>query len=87
MIKIRFSTKFKKQYKKSDRSIQNCFNERLNIFLKDQNDVVLNNHGLTGSFRNYRSININGDWRAIYTIEDKNTATFQLMGTHSQLYK
>jgi len=38
----------------------------------------------------YRSINITGDWRALYTIKGDGKggeiAVFEILGTHSQLY-
>lgn len=87
MINVRFSTKFKKQYIKAGKHIQKCFEERLDIFLSNEFDPVLNNHQLTGKYKGYRSINVNGDWRAIYSMVDDKTIIFELMGTHSQLYK
>lgn len=43
---------------------------------------------LKGSYLGFRSINITGDWRAIYS-EEKNkkgdkTVIFEVLGTHSQ---
>lgn len=87
MINVIFSTKFRKQYRKSEQVIQDSFNKRLEIFIKNQTDVRLNNHSLVGNFRGCRSININGDWRAIFSIVDEGTIVFELMGTHSQLYR
>lgn len=87
MINVIFSTKFRKQYRKSEQVIQDSFNKRLEIFIKNQIDVRLNNHSLVGNFRGCRSININGDWRAIFSIVDEGTIVFELMGTHSQLYR
>jgi len=87
VINVIFSTKFRKQYRKSEQVIQDSFNKRLEIFIKNQTDIRLNNHSLTGNFRGSKSININGDWRAIYSILDEGTVIFELMGTHSQLYR
>ena len=52
---------------------------------------ILNNHALTGKFQGRRSINITGDWRAIFSIrvnfESESEYYFELVGTHSQLYR
>ena len=86
MIKVRFTTKFKKLYKRADNSIQNNFNKRLEIFMINPNDQVLNNHKLIGKYCGYRSINVNGDWRVIYSIDMDGGVIFEILGTHSQLY-
>lgn len=85
-MKIKLSKKFKKQYFKSDIKIRKFFDERLRIFIKNQDERVLNNHYLTGKLRGYKSINITGDWRAIFYESDIDTITFVMFGTHSQLY-
>ena len=87
-MKIKFSKKFVKHYKKIPRKIQIAFDNRLKVFEKDKFHPQLNNHPLTGVYRNYRSINITGDWRAIYTeIDNGSVAYFILIDTHSNLYK
>ncbi|GAI64559.1 unnamed protein product, partial [marine sediment metagenome] len=35
----------------------------------------------------YRSINITGDWRALYSKPDKDIIIFEALGIHSQLYR
>lgn len=42
----------------------------------DQYSPLLNNHSLTGKWRGYRSINITGDWRAIFVEVGENKMTF-----------
>lgn len=90
-MKIRFAKEFTKQYRRIDNKIQNAIDIRLQIFSKNPFDPILNNHHLTGSYKGYRSINITGDWRVIYSqSEDDNgeiEIIFKTLGTHSQLYK
>lgn len=87
-MKLKFSKKFKKQYDKSDAKIRSVFEKRLQMFMKDQFDSQLNNHQLAGNFKGYRSINITGDWRAIYSqSEEDEVLIFEMLGTHSQLYR
>lgn len=90
MLRIDYSRKFIKQLKKAPRSIKIAFRDRLIIFLKDPFTPTLNNHLLKGKYLNSRSINVTGNWRAIYQekIEAKEKiAIFLVLGSHSQLYK
>ena len=88
---VRFAARFRKQYKKADAYIGLRLDSRLDLFLNNPFDPVLNNHLLTGKFRNYRSINITGDWRALYSerldADGDRIIIFEILGTHSQLYK
>lgn len=89
-MNIKYSTTFKKQYKKASRKIQEKVKERIILFVKDSTNPILNNHALTGKFQGRRSINITGDWRALYSLrlnlKSKQEYYFELVGTHSQLY-
>ena len=84
--RIDYSRKFLKQFKKAPIDINIEFRNRFLIFKKNPYHSTLNNHKLTGKFKGLRSINITGDWRAIYT-ETDDAIIFELLGTHSQLYK
>ena len=88
---VRFSRQFGKRYDKSSPKIKAAFDERLKIFFKNPYDPLLNNHLLKGKWSGYRSINVTGDWRAIYSTENSakgNTLIiFEMIGTHNQLYK
>lgn len=90
-MQIKFGRRFVKQYDKTDQRIKDAVKKRLDIFQKQPFHPLLNNHQLTGSYSGYRSINITGDWRALYsksTNKDSETVMlFEILGTHSQLYK
>ncbi len=85
-MKIISNKKFKRQFQKLKKSKQEKFEEKINIFLITPFDSILNNHPLHGKYKNYRSINISGNLRAIYKLINNNTALFVEIGTHSQLY-
>ena len=88
--RIDYSRKFLKQLKKSPLEIKIAFRKRLELFLKEPFHLQLNNHALTGKYSGYRSVNITGDWRATFSeYEDKTgkLVIFEVIGTHSQLYK
>jgi addiction module RelE/StbE family toxin len=76
---------FKKSYKKLPRAIQFHFDERVAIFLKTPYHPLLNNHTLHGRWEGHRSINITGDFRAIFKVEGT-AAIFVDIDTHSNLY-
>lgn len=90
-VKLIFNKSFDKHLAKAEPKIQEVVRKRLKIFIVNPFDPQLNNHKLTGRYRGYRSININGDWRALYiegiNNRDELTATFEALGTHSELYK
>jgi addiction module RelE/StbE family toxin len=85
-MEIKFSAKFQKQYNKAGEKIKKAFNKRLLLFQQDQLNPILRNHVLTGNYKDYRSINITGDWRALFSQED-GIITFEMFGTHSLLYQ
>lgn len=84
---IRYSKRFRKQFQKLQKREQDAFWERLDIFIENPVAPLLNNHALQGSLKQFRSINIGGDMRALYIEEAGQIFIFELIGTHSQLYK
>lgn len=86
---IKFEKKFNKQYQKADSKIKTAFKARLKLFKDNPLNPLLDNHLLIGNYLGKRSINITGDWRAIYSEseeEGNKIVVFYLLGTHSQLY-
>ena len=82
---IDFSNRFDKEIRKAGTKISKKFKRRIAMFLVDQENPLLRNHGLVGKWKGCRSINITGDWRAVYVVE-KDRIIFVALGTHSQLY-
>lgn len=90
--RVDFSNRFTKYLKKAPLEIKIAFKNRYKLFILNQFHPQLNNHSLKGKLFGYRNINITGDWRAIYSAYldkngDNNVVRFELLGTHSQLYK
>jgi len=82
-----FLTKnFSKQYQKLPQRLQEKVEERLGLFSLNPFDTTLRNHALKGSRKGSWSINITGDYRALYTVQD-DTAIFIAIGTHAELYR
>ena len=86
MTEIRFTEKFRKQYNKVGAKIQRSVDERLRLFMSNSDNPLLRNHPLIGKLKGRYSINVNGDWRAIYSVDSQGVAIFELLGKHSQLY-
>lgn len=89
-MKVRFSPDFYRQYKKVDVRIRKSVDEKVEIFLKDPYNLELDNHPLKREWEGYRSIDITGDYRAIYKKIDKGVdivAYFVALETHRKLYK
>ncbi|MEX0689927.1 MAG: type II toxin-antitoxin system mRNA interferase toxin, RelE/StbE family [Candidatus Paceibacterota bacterium] len=85
-MKIIFHRNFKKQYKKLPKKIQKRFSDRFEIFLKDNNHPLLNIHLLHGQSMSLKSMNVTGDYRALF-VKKKSKVTFYHIGTHSELYE
>lgn len=83
---IRYLPKFKQQYKKLPKKIQEQFDEKIALFATDPTLPVLKVHPLKGKFKGYWSMNVNGDVRALYIMDGETIVIFALIGTHSQLY-
>lgn len=65
-MEIKFHTTFKKKLKKIPPKIQERFYERLELFVQDKFNSLLNNHSVNRAYKNCRSINVSGDFRAIF---------------------
>lgn len=77
---------FSKAVMKLPAAIKRALAERLQLFLKDPFNPLLNNHALNGNKQIYRSINITGDYRLVYEQYDEDTVRLIDIDTHSNLY-
>ncbi|HCC06378.1 TPA: hypothetical protein DEP94_03415 [Candidatus Nomurabacteria bacterium] len=85
-MKVEFSHKFKKKISKLPFSIQQKFDVRFLLFCNDPFHPLLHNHSVDPPFTDTRSINITGDYRALFIKEGENYFIFVDIGTHSELY-
>ena len=77
---------FDKQYAKLNLKVKTSFKQRIETFKTNPFDIGLRNHALKGKYLGYRSIDITGDVRALYTTQGDTIIIFGFIGTHSQLY-
>jgi len=83
---ITYSRIFKKMFKKKNAWVQDRFEERISLFIQNRNHLLLNNHSLDGIWFGCRSINITGNFRAVYEELNDDNVEFVAIGTHSELY-
>lgn len=76
---------FKKKYGRLAPLVKDRCDERIKMFINEPFAPILNNHPLHGEWAGYRSINITGDFRAIFKIKE-NLAIFVTIDTHTNLY-
>ncbi|MFA5831290.1 MAG: type II toxin-antitoxin system mRNA interferase toxin, RelE/StbE family [Candidatus Paceibacterota bacterium] len=85
-MELHYSSLFKKQYKKMPVKIREQFKTRLVLFVQDQNNPQLHIHKLNGSYDGLWSMNITGDFRAVFDRIHDSAILFEAIGTHSELY-
>lgn len=83
---IQTTKQFDKQYAKLNDKLKCQFKSRLVCFQTHPLDPLLRNHALKGKYSGYRSIDISGDVRALFTVKGDLVIIFAFIGTHSQLY-
>ena len=84
-MRVIYKKKFKKAFKKQPKKIQNKFFEKIAIFQKDPFHHILNNHALSGEFKNVRSFDVTGDIRVHYAVVD-GVVILLTIDSHSELY-
>jgi len=83
---IKYSRRFKKQFKTLRKNGKARFWKRLEMLKTDPYADPLNHHELKGKFAGLHSINVGGDLRALFIEKGDDLILFELIGTHSQLY-
>lgn len=85
-MRVLYHKNFNKEYKKLSFKVKEQFKIRLRLFLENPFNPLLDNHALHGKWINFRSINVTGDFRAIYKYLNNDTVEFVIINTHSNLY-
>ena len=86
-MNVVFHKRFDKMAAKLSPKVKIKMIERVTLFSKDPLHYTLRNHALNTPYEGSFSIDVTGDYRAIYYLVDEQTAMFTHIGTHSQLYK
>jgi addiction module RelE/StbE family toxin len=85
-MNISFHKHFEKRFAKLPLQVRKKAIERIKIFQNDPFARILDNHALVGKWTGYRSIDVTGDYRAIYLPVNDNFVKFYALDTHSNLY-
>lgn len=80
------SKRFEKDFAKLPTATKKKAITTLEKFVENPQNPTLRNHGLSGKWKGYFSINVTGDTRAIYFVIENNVARFVAIGSHSELY-
>jgi len=86
---IVFDHHFKKQLRKLKKGEQTRFYDQLRLLVVDPVHPSLEVHELKGARKNYSSMNVGGDFRAIFLEKNErneNVLFFVDIGRHHQLY-
>lgn len=86
MIKVFLTAGFVKQYKKLPPKLRKKFLERVALFKENPCHRLLRVHGLKGDKEPLISMNVTGDYRALFVWETEERVRFHQIGTHSELY-
>ncbi len=88
-MRVRYSKRFNKRLVKAPLEVRKAFLIRRKLFLKNRDHPKLREHKLSGKYKGCSSINVTGDWRAVFLeekIDGEVVVNFVALGTHSQLY-
>lgn len=81
-MKIYYSTKFAKEYKKLPKKIKLAAEKKEKLFRENPYYPQLKTHKLTGKLKDYWSFSIDYQYRIIFEFADKNIIWFHSIGTH-----
>ena len=82
-MKIYYSSKFGREYKKLPKYIKELAEDKERIFRKDPFDQKLKTHKLGGRLEGYWAFWIDSKYRIIFEFSKKNIVWFHSTGDHS----
>lgn len=85
---IEYHKNFLKNYRKRvlhNSKLDRKFRKRLDIFIKNPNNSLLQDHRLVGEMKQYRAFSVTGDIRVVYMKLDNLILLYDI-GTHPQIY-
>lgn len=85
-MKIYYSSKFAKEYKRLPKKVKLLAEKKELIFRKNPFGAKLKTHKLSGKLKDYYSFSLDYQTRIIFEIRDKNTVWFHSVGTH-EIYR
>lgn len=86
-MRITTTKKFDKQFRKQPQKIQKEFSNRIELFLIDLYNPILNTHKLSGELKDLWSFNVSGDIRVVFDKSFGDVVVLEAIGSHSELYE
>ena len=86
MLKIEYSPKFTRVYKKLPKQVKDKAEEKEKLFRKNPFDPKLKTHKLTGRLKKYWAFSVGYQCRIVFSLISKNKVRFHTIGSHS-IYK
>lgn len=83
---IRFTSKFRKAYKKMPKMVKQKAEEKEKIFQKDPFNSKLDTHKLHGKYKEYWAFTVVGQYRIMFAFCGGKFVDFINIGTH-EIYK
>jgi mRNA-degrading endonuclease YafQ of YafQ-DinJ toxin-antitoxin module len=83
--RIEFSPAFQKLLARAPTEIKQAVQDAIDLFEEYPDNPVLRNHPLKEEYAGFNSIDVTGDWRALYR-EEAERYYFSGLGTHDELY-
>jgi mRNA-degrading endonuclease YafQ of YafQ-DinJ toxin-antitoxin module len=81
-MKIYYSSKFAKEYRKLPTKIKPKAEKRENVFRKNPFDPRLKTHKLSGILAGYLAFSVDYQYRIIFEFKNEQTVWFHAVGTH-----
>ncbi len=85
-MKIIYSPRFAKEYKKLPLKVKLQAEKKEEVFRKDPFSTSLKTHKLSGKLNEFYSFSINYQIRIVFHYQSENTIVFDNIGTH-EVYK
>ncbi len=82
-MKIIYTSKFAREYKKMSKKVQLLAEEKEKIFRKDPFASILNTHKLHGRFGEFWSFTVDFKHRIVFEFGSNNMVYFHSIGDHS----
>lgn len=82
-MRIYYSSKFEREYKKLPKKIKELAEEKEVAFRKNPFDPKLNTHKLGGRLKGYWAFSIENKYRIIFEFAEKDLVWFHSVGDHS----
>jgi len=89
MIKVAFSSSFKRAFKKKikrNRALEEIFWKKLEKFMREPFSRELKTHKLSGQLKDLWGFSIGYDMRVIFFFAEKDKVVLVDIGTHEEVY-